>query len=152
MCLYSVNTNPPPTEGKGWKVFLNRTDWETNKWISLWGLKLIPRPPRRSFAFPYFNPQVEPVEIGHWNIRHSTLCYPLITTTGEKYEPGFHLFVNKKDAKRWRQVYGLLGTSVKKVEYKDAFIIGKSRLPILYRDEYKEFLADCIVARQIRII
>ena len=63
--------------------------------------------------------------------------------SGNKYPPGFHIFVNRMDAERYST-----GVLVE-VEYKDVLCFGKQLTGNLGQRNYD---AQCVIARQMKLV
>jgi len=97
MCLSTISKYLKNTEGKGWKVFK----------VSMKGdcITTTPRPTNKWIHENKFRPSTDAF----------TSSYD-----GPEYGYGFHIFKNKKDARRWM----MLGDILKQVKYRNATVLG----------------------------
>jgi hypothetical protein len=110
MCLRSITTGIfEETSGKGWKVFERGSDGELET------------------PFERFK-----VEEGEWHITKGPLLY---ATKSERYEAGFHIFVNRESAEAvYEFIKSLHDKSpvLKEVTYEDPIVLGEeTRGPVI---------------------
>jgi len=126
MCLDVIHKRKPNPVSKGYKIFRRVRG------------KLYPMYVRSRGDYPLRRW----IKSSDQKIRHADYCAKI-----DDYKPGFHIYVNKEDAKELMRIYDNKVLCIKRVEYRKAYLSGLS--PLHWWSSNKS--VKTIVAEEMRI-
>ena len=125
MCLDVIHKRKPNPVGKGYKIFRRVRG------------KLYPMYVRSRGDYPLRRW----IKSSDQKIRHADYCAKI-----DDYKPGFHIYVNKEDAKELMRIYDNKVLCIKRVEYRKAYLSSG-----ILNEFWVDMTSEVIVAEEMRI-